>query len=58
MNGSPGRAVQARNLRKDLAPQEPVAVPPALLGLADLHDDFVDRLLQALAKGLEVGPHQ
>ena len=54
----PGRAVQARNLRKDLAPQELVAVPSALLGFADLHDNFVDRLLQTLAKGLEVGSHQ
>ncbi len=51
---SPGRAVQARNLRKDLAPQELVPVPAALLGFADLHDDFVDRFLQAVSQRFEV----
>ena len=53
-----GRAVQARNLRKDLAPQEMVAVPAALLGFADFHDDLVDRLFQAVSQRLEVRSHQ
>ncbi len=42
----------------DLAPQELVAVPPALLGFADFHDDFVDRLLQAVTERFDVRPHQ
>ncbi len=54
MNGSPGRTEQAINLRMDLTPQELVPVPPALLGFADLYDDFVDRLFQAVSQRLEV----
>jgi hypothetical protein len=42
----------------DFAPQEVVAVPSALLGLADFHDDLVDNLLQTVSQRLEVGSRQ
>ncbi len=41
----------------DLPAEEPIAVAPALLGFADLHDDFVARLPQAVSQCLEVGSH-
>ena len=38
----------------DLAAEEPIVVPSALLGVADFHDDLVDCLLEAVAKRFDV----
>ena len=57
MNNPSGCTVHARNLRVDFAAQELVAVPPPLLGFADLDHDLVDRLLQTLAESFQVRPY-
>jgi len=53
-----GKQYRLETCGKISPPQELVPVPAALLGFADFHDDFVDRLLQAVSQRLEVGSYQ